>query len=113
MNARPAPPFAVFRVDGSATMGGGHVRRCASLADGLIRAGWRVTFAGLVSPEAIGLSNAVDAFEIRVFDQSAEGPRLLRNAWPDGCDLLVVDHYQLDERFERECAGWARRILVI
>jgi UDP-2,4-diacetamido-2,4,6-trideoxy-beta-L-altropyranose hydrolase len=113
MSTKSAPPFAVFRVDGSATMGGGHVRRCASLADGLIRAGWRVAFAGLVSPEAIGLSGTVDAFDIQVFDQSADGPRLLRNSWPDGCDLLIVDHYQLDEGFERQCAGWARRMLVI
>ncbi len=34
-------------------------------------------------------------------------------AIPGGCDLLVVDRYGLDERFERSCRPWARRILVI
>jgi len=113
MNAVTAPPFAVFRVDGSAALGGGHVRRCASLADGLARAGWRVAFAGVVNPEALEFPGTSNAFEIQPFGQSADGPRLLRNAWPDGCDLLIIDHYQLGESFERGCAGWARRILVI
>jgi UDP-2,4-diacetamido-2,4,6-trideoxy-beta-L-altropyranose hydrolase len=113
MKAVTAPPFAVLRVDGSATLGGGHLRRCASLADGLTRAGWRVAFAGQVNPEAIERPGVIDALEIQSVDQSADGPWLLRNAWPDGCDLLIVDHYELDENFERECSGWARRILVI
>jgi UDP-2,4-diacetamido-2,4,6-trideoxy-beta-L-altropyranose hydrolase len=30
-----------------------------------------------------------------------------------GCDLLVVDHYGLDARFERACRPWAKTILVI
>ncbi len=113
MNVVTASPFAVFRVDGSAALGGGHLRRCAVLADRLVRAGWRVAFAGLMNPEIIEVPGAAHGFEIQVVDQSADGPRKLRNAWPDGCDLLIVDHYQLDQAFESQCRGWAQRILVI
>ena len=33
--------------------------------------------------------------------------------WPDGCDLLVVDHYERDQAFETACRPWARRLMVI
>ena len=37
----------------------------------------------------------------------------LHQRWPAGIDLLIVDHYELDERFESACRPWARAILVI
>ena len=38
---------------------------------------------------------------------------LLRNRWPDGCDLLVIDDYALDETFEPGFRPWAKRSLVL
>jgi UDP-2,4-diacetamido-2,4,6-trideoxy-beta-L-altropyranose hydrolase len=45
-------------------------------------------------------------------DTAAE-PGELAARWPQGADLLVVDHYGRDANFERACRPWARRILVL
>lgn len=37
---------------------------------------------------------------------------MLKAALPDGCELLVVDHYGRDAEFEKACRSWAARILV-
>lgn len=37
----------------------------------------------------------------------------IRAAVPEGCRLLVVDHYMRDAAFEASCRPWAHRILVI
>ncbi|OFW45713.1 MAG: UDP-2,4-diacetamido-2,4,6-trideoxy-beta-L-altropyranose hydrolase, partial [Acidobacteria bacterium RIFCSPLOWO2_12_FULL_67_14b] len=34
-------------------------------------------------------------------------------AWPEGCDILVVDHYGLDSAFEEAARGWAKGVVVI
>jgi UDP-2,4-diacetamido-2,4,6-trideoxy-beta-L-altropyranose hydrolase len=83
------------------------------LADGLAAAGWGIAFASRVQPGSAGLLDAIKAFEIERIDEAADDARLLRELWPSGCDLLIVDHYHLDEVFESRCRGWARRILVI
>lgn len=44
---------------------------------------------------------------------AAVEPGALRALWPEGCELLVVDHYGLDVAYESECRPWARRILAI
>jgi UDP-2,4-diacetamido-2,4,6-trideoxy-beta-L-altropyranose hydrolase len=113
MNVSVTSPLVVFRVDGSAVLGGGHVRRCLMLANGLARAGWRVGFASKASLQEIGFLDAISAFEMLIVDEVVDEPCLLRNRWQDGCELLIVDHYELDQSFERGCRGWAGRILVI
>lgn len=53
------------------------------------------------------------------FETRALKPMTLRDAAelsrsaPTGCDLLVVDHYGLDRRYESAARDFARRILVI
>jgi UDP-2,4-diacetamido-2,4,6-trideoxy-beta-L-altropyranose hydrolase len=37
----------------------------------------------------------------------------LTAAVPAGCDVLVIDHYGLDRRYESACRSWAKRIFVI
>jgi len=53
----------------------------------------------------------IAAVELDV-DAAAE-PGALATRWPEGADLLVVDHYHRGENFERACRPWARRILVL
>ena len=38
---------------------------------------------------------------------------MLDQRWPEGCDLLVIDHYQRDEKFELACRPWANQIMAI
>ncbi len=106
--------LALFRADASAATGSGHVRRCLSVAAALKRDGWTCRFAVgeeslTVVPELIAGS-----FEARALKPSAlrDADELRRSA-PDGCDLLIVDHYGLDRAYESASRKFARRILVI
>jgi UDP-2,4-diacetamido-2,4,6-trideoxy-beta-L-altropyranose hydrolase len=102
---------AVFRADASPTIGGGHVMRCLTLADGLAARGWTCAFATVFgTPETVPtLAASGHCVSVLVRDS----PDALRREWPEGVDLLVVDHYGRDAAYERACRPWARRILVI
>ena len=112
MNAPKEHPLAIFRVDASPNIGGGHVMRCLSIARVLERGGWRVTFASRstlvrdlallagMSPEVITLQGPAEA-------------AALEAQFPAGCTLLIVDHYGLDFEFEQACRTWADHILVV
>ncbi|HDZ73842.1 MAG TPA: UDP-2,4-diacetamido-2,4,6-trideoxy-beta-L-altropyranose hydrolase [Aurantimonas coralicida] len=105
---------AVFRCDASQTIGGGHVVRCMALAAALREAGWAVRFAvSDATPRTVReLGDAFPASLTGLRCDSSDSARL-RAEWPEGIDLLVVDHYGLGEAFEQAAGGWARRILVI
>ncbi len=108
--------LAVFRADGGAQLGGGHIARCRTLADELARRGWRCAFA--VSAETASSMHALAAsgVEILAFDTGATAEleaAALQAHWPGGVALLVADHYQRDAGFERSCRPWARHILAI
>jgi UDP-2,4-diacetamido-2,4,6-trideoxy-beta-L-altropyranose hydrolase len=107
-------PRAIFRCDASTELGSGHVMRCLTLAHGLVRTGWECVFA--VNPEAVVTVAALSAsgFPVSVLPCGlADQAAALIEAHAGGCDLLVVDHYKLDARFETLCRPWAKRILVI
>jgi UDP-2,4-diacetamido-2,4,6-trideoxy-beta-L-altropyranose hydrolase len=105
-------PAAVFRVDASVEIGSGHARRCLTLARALGQ-DWDCFFAGRAGTVEVvpALARAGVAF-IDLPDGVDEAERL-RATLPAGCDLLVVDHYSLDAKFESACRGWARRIAVL
>lgn len=107
-------PKSIFRVDGSRTIGGGHLVRCLALADALVQEGWDVAFAcGAGAAEAVPqLARA--GFAVHTLEEAdRDRPDALRGIWPTGPDLLVVDHYGLDAEYERRCRPWAKRILVV
>ncbi len=105
-------PFAVFRADGNPDIGGGHVMRCLTLADALVDRGWRCAFAC-----CHGTTSSIRALDESVHDirepDDAAQPQFLRTAWPDGCELMVIDHYQLDVEYESQCRSWAKKTMVI
>ena len=82
--------LAVFRCNVSSVLGYGHLRRCQALAGSMRRAGWTCEFA-----------DNDETFE------------MLRDAWPQGAGVLIVDGYDLGAGFESACRPWADRIIVL
>lgn len=108
------PRLAIFRADATAAIGAGHAARCLSLARSLTEAGWScVLVSGCGGGDALPSPWPAEivAVELAV-DEPAEAGALAAR-WPQGADLLVVDHYHRDANFERACRPWARRILVL
>lgn len=106
-------PLVVFRADASAVIGRGHVVRCLALAQALRAAGWRCgfatsdpAFAAHVGPDGI---EVLDLGGVAEMDEAAA----LARHWPEGVDVLVLDHYGRDKTFESACRSWARTILTL
>jgi UDP-2,4-diacetamido-2,4,6-trideoxy-beta-L-altropyranose hydrolase len=112
-----------FRVDSSTSIGSGHIMRCLVLAEALRRAGDETIFVsrnlpgnliGLVRAsghtiELINTSPSNDEFEI---DEDAR-QTLVTLARSRDLDWMVVDHYQIDERWENRIRDRARCVLAI
>lgn len=107
-------PHALFRCDASPTIGAGHVTRCLALAEALSDAGWCISFA--VRPGTTATVPDIERGSHALHEmprEAADEPAALRACCPLGIDLLVVDHYERDIRFEEACRGSARKILVM
>jgi UDP-2,4-diacetamido-2,4,6-trideoxy-beta-L-altropyranose hydrolase len=103
--------IAVIVANATVSVGGGHLRRCLVLGEALVAAGWKVALASTDEGFANSLGPANQKIEVlAVREYSA---RALVEVFPNGCDLLVVDHYGLDVMFESSCRDWTKRILVV
>lgn len=108
-------PLAVFRLDASPEIGGGHAARCAALATALATLGWDCAFAG--APETPAASPALGRWRFvpllpAVRDGGPDEAAAIAAA-TGPADLLVVDHYGLGAAFETAGRRFARSILVI
>lgn len=106
--------LALIRADASQKIGTGHVRRCLALTKVLMHNGWKCRFVASkdsldVVPELTG--QALDVYMLAAGD--LQNPQAIRAAAPRGCDLLIIDHYELGETFEHASRGVAGTILVI
>src|SRR4051794_966765 len=113
-----------IRADASELIGTGHLMRCLVLADALAAAGAETTF--LWSPSStpwrrmiearghrhVTLPVAVPAVECLSTDQRSDAAAV-QDALSTGVDLLVVDHYGLDHRWEELARLRANQILAI
>jgi len=106
-------PLAVFRADASAAIGGGHVARCLALAAALADAGWRCALAA--RPGTVETVPAAAALPLIRLPEGAvaDDPAALAATLPEGCDLLVIDHYGWTEAEERAARRIARRIACL
>lgn len=103
---------ALFRADASPQIGGGHIRRCLVLADALRTAGWVCVFATARGSTSIVQPLLTSGHKLVELDMNDSRP-LIEQVGEKDFDLLIVDHYGLDAKFERLCRKWARRVLVI
>ena len=102
----------MFRADASREIGGGHVMRCLTLAEALAEQGWHVGFAVNAEAPSVVPSLADAVADILILGGGDE-VAALKERWPEGVPLLVVDHYGRGAAFEHGCRPWAATILVI
>lgn len=97
----------VFRADSSTRAGAGHVMRSLALADRLAESGAEILF--LCRDEPGNLNSLVAEKGYRVLGIGNDG----KTDGIGGCDWLVVDHYELDEKWEKAMRPQARLIMAI
>ena len=102
---------AIFVPGASVSVGGGHLRRCRVLAEALADRGWTTSFA--VTSEAVPLLSEQIRRAFNISIVTAVSPEELKATLSDGCELLVVDHYERDIAFEAACRNWAKTIVAV
>ncbi len=98
-----------FRVDASATIGGGHVMRCLTLAKHLNKEGWDCTF--VVSRETAQTVSALRESGFPVLEvASATGAEI---AGLGRFDIVIFDQYEIDATEEHRWRQISGSIVVI
>jgi UDP-2,4-diacetamido-2,4,6-trideoxy-beta-L-altropyranose hydrolase len=107
-----------FRIDASAALGAGHAMRCLALADALAERGARCSFVAIgPTPELSAIFSGA-MHPLCLFNACAEIDPVRDAAeflahLPVDTDWVIVDHYQLDARWESMVRPHVRRLLVI
>lgn len=109
----------VFRVDASELLGGGHVVRCATLANALMKRGAEIHFLCRTLPG--NLCDWLEQAGFAVIRLRGEVPSLTEDVIEtrtaieslEMLDWLVVDNYGLDARWETSFRPTTRKIMVI
>lgn len=108
---------ATFRADASLQIGAGHVMRCVVLANELAAAGVHSHFLMRDEPGHMADWVAQNGHAITLLPAGGAGDeaRLILDAMRSRArtDWLIVDHYRLDEDWERQVAVTAHNVLVV
>lgn len=127
---------ALFRTDASLEIGTGHVMRCLTLADALRLRGCESVFVcrehnghlgelirqrghaihllpKTTQPRPLNFSDQPPHLAWLGADWEADAEQTSALARSAGFDLLVVDHYALDARWERKLRPFCKRVLAI
>ena len=128
--------LVAFRADASVKMGSGHVMRCLTLAEKLREGNNSITFLSRLHDGNLNhliKEKNFDVFELPLHpNQPFQGNHKTYLEWL-GCkqsidakdciasihassqtiDLLIVDHYALDEQWEKALRPWVKKIMVI
>ena len=94
---------AAFRCDAGPHIGTGHVIRCLALAEALKKCGYMACF--LSDPTTLDMMPALKDSGFKVHNPTFHPD----TPW----DFLIVDHYDLDETYERQQRLFATKILVL
>lgn len=115
----------LFRTDASVEIGSGHLMRCLTLADQLREEGVEAAFICRDLPggmfdllQARGyrfarLPTAAEAGKVTPQLDAGETIAAAIELFHDGADWLVVDHYGMDDAWERSLRPHVRRIMAI
>ncbi|MYL37508.1 UDP-2,4-diacetamido-2,4,6-trideoxy-beta-L-altropyranose hydrolase [Halobacillus litoralis] len=111
---------AAVRADASVQWGTGHMMRCLTLAEELRDRGSEVFFICRSCPEGLRKMAEHRSFPVHLleddgefsFTKDAEQTKELLQSLPP-VDWLIVDHYQLDARWEKILKPLVKRLMVI
>ena len=116
MSGRPASGGAMkaaFRLDAGPAVGGGHLMRCLVLARALARRGAEIGFLiGMDAPWALSRARQEGFATAEATSPDEDPSPMLARLFPDGADLLVVDHYGVTAAIETAARTGARTILA-
>lgn len=112
----------VIRTDASIEIGTGHVMRCLTLAKQLKRHGAEVTFVcrnlegnsiSYLKGQGIRMTTLPLMGNQIEWQMDAEETITIIKEMDNEVDLIIVDHYGLDSRWESELRHYTKRIMVI
>ena len=117
------------RVDSSTEMGVGHIMRCLTLADGLRKKNVSVTFVCRDLPGHLGDLVIEKGYMLKLLprpisDSTKKSNIWLKTLWDidvnqtiaavgTKVDLLIIDHYGIDEAWHRKASSITSKIMVI
>jgi UDP-2,4-diacetamido-2,4,6-trideoxy-beta-L-altropyranose hydrolase len=105
----------LFRVDSSVTLGTGHVMRCLALADWLTEQGNTIFF--LCKSLAGNIAQLIldKGYPVQWIDgDDSDGIEVIRSLSTEKkWDWMIVDHYELDYRWESQVRSFVEKIMVI
>ena len=108
-------PYIVFRADGGAELGIGHIMRCLTLADQVCCMGFKILF--ICSPLESTIQRLIidKGFELRVIegDNGTDSKQCINILKGYVTKLLIVDHYSLDNLWEKELKVVVDELMVI
>lgn len=103
-----------IRTDASTVMGTGHVMRCLTLAEALRTKGYRVSFVCRNLPGHINVKIIERQFElIQLENEALEHQQCIEIFSYLKPDMIIVDHYALDVRWESSMRFFCKHIMVI
>ncbi|MBY6276611.1 UDP-2,4-diacetamido-2,4,6-trideoxy-beta-L-altropyranose hydrolase [Symbiobacterium thermophilum] len=111
----------LFRVDSSFEIGTGHVMRCLTLAKMLKDAGCTVAFAmracsgdlcDYVERQGFSVFRMFHGFDTAQETDAQLTINIIRQ-WKGWIDWCIVDHYQLDRRWEEQVKKYVGKMMVI
>lgn len=108
----------LFRADGDAAIGSGHLRRCLALADRLREWGYECLFVCRASAQSFNGLVRIAGFGLielpGPFDAARDAEEMIAALAGHGrFTALVVDHYRIDAAWEHRTRAIASRIAVI
>jgi len=123
----------IFRVDASLQIGTGHVMRCLCLAEALKKRGDDVEF--ICRQHKGNLINKIrlsgfNVYELELFKNSKVDIKLFHSSWlgvtqqkdsfdsinilkKNETDWLIIDHYGLDQDWQKKLKSYCKKIMVI
>ncbi|NKJ22869.1 UDP-2,4-diacetamido-2,4,6-trideoxy-beta-L-altropyranose hydrolase [Dyella sp. SG609] len=112
---------AAFRADASFQLGSGHVMRCLALARALREEGASCRFVCRELPGHLGARIAAEGFELALLPADGEAAAMDERgdaeatieALRGSVDVLIVDHYALDARWEQALQPHAGKLVAI